>query len=82
MQEWFAYSAVEIVDQRPHEKGCQDRAYSDEGEDFGNFTSAKQKQDHTQNDAGEICCNADIFEFADFPLICHDQSDSIIGGYT
>ncbi len=81
VQEWCGNLSVEKVDERAHEKGCQDRSDTYKGRNGGNFSAAKKEQTDAQNDTDDICHDADIFEFADLPFVSHDEGDGIIGGY-
>ena len=81
MQKWNTYFSVEKVDERAHEKGCHNCADTNKGRNGGDLAGAQKEQGNAKHYTGKICANADEFEFADLPFICHDEGDGVIGGY-
>ena len=81
MQKRDTYFSVEKVDERAHEKGCHNCADTNKGRDGGNLAAAQKEQGNAKNHTGKISTDADEFEFADLPFVCHDEGNGIIGGY-
>ena len=81
MQKRNAYLSVEKVNERAHEKGCHNCADTNKGRNGRKLAAAQKEQGDAKNNTGKICADADEFEFADLPFVCHDEGDGIIGGY-